>query len=305
MNKQSLEHWLDAATKGLPTEIVARTRQEIECHYLDAVEDYQRRGMTLETAQAAAVDQLGEARHVLRSLRETHLSTRQYATAAVLTGLAPVIAMCIGALLGARFVYSAGRSPAYADEYTVNLQITITAILFFGLTVYGCIMLRRLVISRFSLRHVDRPLYVLMTGHAIVSFIIAVLPLFLFILYREMLQNPDIPVSESSTFAGNTMIVSFDIGLLLISGGLLWLANRLWTIRQELYKLFVLLCFALIYTAIALIVVRLVSSDGLSVEFINLLFGVFASLFVVPYWILGMVFWYAAYGRAARRVRTA
>jgi len=69
-----LEHWLTAATQGLPPQIDSEIRAELIAHYEDTVAAYREQGCAPETAQRAALADLGNAQMVRRMLRRVHLS---------------------------------------------------------------------------------------------------------------------------------------------------------------------------------------------------------------------------------------
>jgi len=68
------EHWLSAITQGLPQQIATEIRAEFIAHYEDAVAAYREQGRAPETAQRAALADLGETQTVRRLLRRVHLS---------------------------------------------------------------------------------------------------------------------------------------------------------------------------------------------------------------------------------------
>jgi len=68
------ERWLTTATQGLPPQIDSEIRAELIAHYEDAVAAYREQGLAPETAQKAALADLGDAQTVRRMLRRVHLS---------------------------------------------------------------------------------------------------------------------------------------------------------------------------------------------------------------------------------------
>ena len=70
----SFEHWLAAATQGLPQQKSTEIRAEFVAHYEDAVTAYQEEGHAPETAQRAALADLGDEQTVRRMLHRVHLS---------------------------------------------------------------------------------------------------------------------------------------------------------------------------------------------------------------------------------------
>ena len=65
---QTLEQWLDVATRGLCDSAASRVRAEIGEHYLSAIESASRDG----------VDPLDAERHALNALGEAKIANRQY-----------------------------------------------------------------------------------------------------------------------------------------------------------------------------------------------------------------------------------
>ena len=73
----TLEQWLAGAIQGLRKPVAAEVQAELEAHYGDALDTYLAEGRTPESAQAAALADLGDARTVQRMLRRVHLSRRE------------------------------------------------------------------------------------------------------------------------------------------------------------------------------------------------------------------------------------
>jgi len=109
----SLAHWLEAATKGLPSHAVQTVRDEIGAHYADAVAEYRAMGRTEAEAHQAAMADLGDVRATARALRDAHLARRRYAIAAaaclaypITLGLLPTLeATVLGSEVLAELVY--------------------------------------------------------------------------------------------------------------------------------------------------------------------------------------------------------
>jgi len=110
---KDLAHWLETATKGLPSHAVQIVRDEISAHYADAMADHLAAGKTEAKAHQSAMTDLGDVRATARALRDAHLARRRYAIAAaaclaypITLGLLPTLeATVLRSAVLAKFVY--------------------------------------------------------------------------------------------------------------------------------------------------------------------------------------------------------
>lgn len=70
----TLSEWLEVATRKLENTAKERIRKEIEAHYAEAVQTHREEGSTEIAAQAAALEELGDARTAGRRFRREHLT---------------------------------------------------------------------------------------------------------------------------------------------------------------------------------------------------------------------------------------
>jgi hypothetical protein len=70
----SLYEWVEVATKKLSLPAKARIKLEINAHFDDSVQKYQKQGLTDSEAQACALVDLGDARVEARRFRKYHLT---------------------------------------------------------------------------------------------------------------------------------------------------------------------------------------------------------------------------------------
>ena len=76
---QSLAEWLEQATNGLVAPARERIKLEIEAHYAEAVEARLAEGMNLESAEPAALEELGDVRAAAKAFRKQHVTGRDAA----------------------------------------------------------------------------------------------------------------------------------------------------------------------------------------------------------------------------------
>lgn len=74
---ESVDRWLEIATKGLCAQAKERIRAEIQSHYDDAVAESMEQGLSAAEAHAAAVAGLGNPRRSRRAFRHSYLTERQ------------------------------------------------------------------------------------------------------------------------------------------------------------------------------------------------------------------------------------
>ncbi len=210
--------WLDAATKNLPANLAGVTRGELEAHYLDACEAYQREGLAPEQAAAKALADLGDASLTAAGLRAAHLSRGQ----ALLAMLACLVYPAV--LVSLPSIYAAlGENGAYLVQDGVNAIALIFILLtFIRLVGFGAAHLAnpgRLLIAGILLELVDRAACVAVYGH---------LPLFG-------------PGDALTWHTGSALALGMDWAFvgsqLLIAAGAAWMGYRLLRMEDALFGL--------------------------------------------------------------------
>ena len=93
---QTLEQWLEVATRGLCDSAAARVRAEIGEHYLSAIESASRDGVDPLDAERRALAALGEAKAANRQYRRVLLTESEARTLSQLTSRWPPV---VGILL--------------------------------------------------------------------------------------------------------------------------------------------------------------------------------------------------------------
>lgn len=74
----AVQHWLKRATAGLPADLAAELREELEAHYQDALDAYVAEGLSILEAHQAVMDDLGASEDTAEGLRTVHLASRYY-----------------------------------------------------------------------------------------------------------------------------------------------------------------------------------------------------------------------------------
>jgi len=85
-----IDRWLERATRRLPSEIRDDVRDELECHYLDALDDYLKQGLSKIDAHRAVMRDLGSEDDTAGALRGVHYSTRYYQVGLVSSTIYPL-----------------------------------------------------------------------------------------------------------------------------------------------------------------------------------------------------------------------
>jgi hypothetical protein len=85
-----LTRWLDSATRGLPSDSRGWVRDELLCHYEDAVREALEYGALPSAAHRTALAELGSASAIHHDLGETHLAERRYRFAAAASLIFPL-----------------------------------------------------------------------------------------------------------------------------------------------------------------------------------------------------------------------
>ncbi|MBK8903831.1 MAG: hypothetical protein IPM53_21800 [Anaerolineaceae bacterium] len=246
----AMQQWLAAATAKLPAATAELVTKEFIDHFLDAVEDYQAEGLSQTAAQTRALADLGTPEAVGRSLKDVHLGKPHYRTAAFASLLILVVMMGIPVL-----VYS-----LFAEE-SLAMQVSQVAmgVLIAVLTVYVLNMLRRLLLWRFDLTAVDKPLQV-----AIGSYVLWLTADTLSLLVYNA------PLYVGSLRALGTAVSAFDKGLIIaawagqigigITG--LVLARLLWRTPENLYGIGKPLAGCLVFMALPIGLAGLATNTG-------------------------------------------
>lgn len=233
-----LQQWLSAATEKLPAATAELATKELTDHFLDAVEDYQADGLSQTEAQTRALADLGMPKVVGRSLKDVHLGKPHYKTAAFASLL------ILGVMMGIpMLVYS-----LFAEEPLVmRMSQVAMGVLIAGLTVYVLNTLRRLLLWRFDLSGVDKPLQVTI-GSYLLWLMADALSL--------LVYNAPLYVGSLRPLA--TAVSGFDEGLIIaawagqigigVTG--LMLARLLWQAQENLYGIGKLLAGWLVVMAL-------------------------------------------------------
>lgn len=257
----TLQQWLLLATEKLPTAVSHTVTQELTNHFLDAVEEHEAAGLSLPEAEARALAELGSAEAVGRSLKDVHLGKPHYKAAAFASLLILALMMVVPAL-----VYS-----FFAEEArVVRISQIGLGVLIAVLTVYVLNTLRRLLIWRFDLVRVDKPLRVAIGSYGLwltadtLSLIFYNAPLYV----GSLRPLPTAVSPLDKLLIGAAWLGQIGIGL---TG--LGLARTLWQAHDSLHGVGRLLALCLIIMALPIGLAGLAVNGGMetAVFFLSLL----------------------------------
>ena len=266
----TLQEWLLVATKKLPTAVSHTVTQELTNHFLDAVEEYEADGLSQPEAEARALAELGAAEAVGRRLKDVHLGQPHYKTAAFASLLILALMMGIPAL-----VYR-----LFAEEPRVVQMCQVTmGVLLAGLTVYVLNTLRRLLLWRFDLPGVDKPLKVAIGSYLLwltadtLSLLVYNAPL-----YVGSLRPLGTAVSPFDTL----LIVAAWMGQVGIGVTGLILARSLWQAQADLHGIGKLLAGCLVVMALPIGLAGF--AENLGMETAVFIFSLLATLGHISIW---------------------
>jgi hypothetical protein len=75
---QNLADWLEIATAELAPSAQDRICMDIASHYYEAVDEHERKGLSLSASKGAALAELGDAKAAARHFRRSHLTLREF-----------------------------------------------------------------------------------------------------------------------------------------------------------------------------------------------------------------------------------
>lgn len=139
-----LTAWIVLATDGLVAPARERIKQEIEAHYADAVARHMTEGLPRATAEAQALDELGDINVAAKGFRKRYLTEKEEAwlqemetgwrqTAPRRRRIFPVICITTGLLLGLLAVLSTWIRPHLdASELRLIYALWIFGVIYLG-----------------------------------------------------------------------------------------------------------------------------------------------------------------------------
>jgi hypothetical protein len=283
---EELARWLEAAAKGLPAAAQAVIRAEIEAHYADAVGDHQALGKTAEEAHRAALADLGDVQATARALRDTHLARQRYVRAALISLVATFLFVSLPAL------YATSGAEALASiVLRVSLPVAV---------IYTFYSLKLLL--GFDARSVERPIAILVWSVVVFNAACALI----WILFN---QPPAIESGERSLWAAAPLaeraldLIAFggevvtDVGLFLVWLGLMKIRNPVYGLLSPLRFLLLVVGCADLAFLIAI---------AFEAHLPAMMLGPLASLMLIlVFALMTLIFFRAAYRRAAPPLRTA
>lgn len=257
----TLHQWLSVATEKLPTAVSHTVTQELTHHFLDAAEAYEAAGLSQPEAEARALAELGAAETVGRSLKDVHLGKPHYKTAAFASLLILALLMVVPALVSSLF----GEDPSVMQISVIGMGLLLAV-----LTVYVLNTLRRLLLWRFDLGQVDKPLRLAIGSYALwlladtLSLIVYNAPL-----YVGSLR----PLVTAVSPFDKLLISAAWLGQIGIGITGLLLAWRLWRAQESLHGVGRLLTVCLVVMALPIGLAGLAANGGLetAVFFLSLL----------------------------------
>ena len=136
---QDLFDWLEIATEKLTAPALDRISADIASHYEEAVDGHLQNGLPIVAAQAAALDELGDAKAAARRFRREHLTESEFRAVTALFKPAWRKSM----LLAARVLfYIAGGCALYAYR-GFSLSVSLVLALFIGNQIGISVLARR------------------------------------------------------------------------------------------------------------------------------------------------------------------
>jgi hypothetical protein len=221
------KHWLNQATRGLPTQVNTVVRCELEAHYEDALSEHQALGKSLHDAHLSALVELGDVKAVAQALHDVHLAHRRYWKAAF-ASIAPSIAFLL-------IVFSqAGHTiPLDLFNYTGLLGFLTFFAVFY--------VLRSFKVLLAGSHQIGRPTSIVMWSLLCVT-ILSVISQWLFNNHVALVVNDPMIVtdqlfSETSLPLEWLLNCANVISVLVLGVGWIYLSDRLIGVDDDLYGL--------------------------------------------------------------------
>ncbi|MBN1201689.1 MAG: hypothetical protein JXJ20_07535 [Anaerolineae bacterium] len=196
----NLNHWLDRAADGLPSQQAAAVRAELAAHVEDAVDDLVRQGVPQAEAQQRALAALGDPQPVAHGFNDIYRGRRHYLAAMLASVLLLIESLMFHQVYKALDVvdYSTASRLLYIADHAV----------FVLLLVYVVIVCRWLLLWRFNVQTGNTPIRLIVGGYGLYLVGNALL---------ELLVDSWDPVPTLS----NTSDPVEWVGLLVMDGGML------------------------------------------------------------------------------------
>lgn len=252
--------WLKIATRGLPAEVAALVRSEIEAHYEDALHDHQTQGMSVFEAHRAALGELGDVDATSQALRDTHLAERRYLKAALLS-IAPSM-MLLFIIFSQLAAGDTSTQPPDFFSFT-----SLLGIVNFFCVLYVLHSFKLLLSGRFNCHQVDRPVAVVKWSLLIVTISTAVSQV-LFNRQVALLVNDPMMlegelISSTGAVVETLLRITSVAGILALGFGWIFLSDRLMGVEDRVYGLVKPLRYLLLITGFGVASSGIASALGL------------------------------------------
>lgn len=279
---ETIDQWLSAATRGLPTSATSRVCEELKAHYDDAVEDHQMHGKTPAESEQAALSDLGDPGATSKALREAHFARRWYIAAAVVGLLFPILEWFGIALSETSMPYALSRP--------------ISDIFILSPIIFVLVVFRKLMAQRAGSRIFDGPVACLMAG-----VIVSNGALDLRLAFFPSLEHSVWMAGDGS---GLVLLGLAIAGVIAVGLGLLWLVIRLSDLRDSLYGLRIPLIVLAVILALALLGFGLsLLQSAIGFAYLSNMIAMAVNLILIA--LMALLFFRAAYRPTGQRVRAA
>jgi hypothetical protein len=218
--------WLTSATRNLPANVAASTRDELSAHYEDALEFYAEAGMSPAEAHQQAMYDLGAANTVANGLNDVHRGQKIYFWGMLASASILII------LIGRIILHEALGLELYST--ISNVYLSAADALLITMTAYVLLMMDRMLTWRSGQTGVNRIVRMIVVG--------LVIAMGCDIIYRsaiadELYAGSLLSSFEAETFPAALLIAGSAMGRALMGIGVIALGRKVWAAAPDLYGL--------------------------------------------------------------------